>query len=162
MELCLSRHRHRYRPCTKLSSCPLNCGGTNKPRTCTSSPSAAIGVSRNLTRPRHGQSSNPRWSGPEGGTGDHIAFNCSAGIEAIRLPHPCVAPGRTVLAGAVLRLQRLDSTEAGREAPLSSSQPGCAWSGREAGTMAMVELPPPRYGPARDRGDRVEVDGASS
>ena len=67
-------------------------------------------------------------------------------------------PGTALLAGALLRFQRLGAREVCGEAALHPSQPGSSRAGGATGGLAVVELSPLPNGHARNCGDRIGLD----
>src|SRR5712692_2453599 len=82
----------------------------------------------------------------------------SASYEAVGGPKTHWPP-RALLAGTLLRLQRMDGEEVDREAVLPASQPGYARTGGQAGRLAVEQFPALLDGRRGRGGDRVGVDG---
>ena len=96
-----------------------------------------------------------------------VTFSCYrrranfVNAEAVGGAHAGVTREGSVLAGEVLRLQCVEREEARGEAARYSSQPGGAWTGEEAGRVAVEELPPLFDGRGGNGRDRIAMDGAA-
>src|SRR5579862_8422891 len=97
-----------------------------------------------------------------------VTFSCYrrranfVNAEAVGGTHAGVAREGSVLAGAILRLQCVEREEIRGEAALYSSQPDGAWTGEEAGRLALEQLPPLFDGRRGNGRDRIAMDGAAA
>ena len=80
--------------------------------------------------------------------------------EARRRAEAGLTRGRPVLAGSLLRFQRLERAQVRGKAPLHTPQSREAWVGRAARGLDLEQLPPLPERSSRSGGDRVAVDGA--
>jgi hypothetical protein len=86
------------------------------------------------------------------------AIESDSSPEAVGLD---ARPEKALLAGALLRFQRLGAREVCGEASLHSPEPGPSRASREAGGLAVVEFSPLSNGRARNCGDRIGVDSTA-
>src|SRR5207302_359257 len=85
------------------------------------------------------------------GTGETLA--CVANVEAECCPADARAGRRFFLAAPILRLQRLERSQADREAALYSSQSGEKRHGSEPGAVGVEQLPALSLGSRGSGGD---------